>query len=102
MSTAFTRSRWSCIAKGWYKSLTEAITHGGIGNDCKVHVRAVDAEKVERDGPKEHLHDVSGVLVPGGFGSRGIEGKIAAIAFAREERAPFLGICLVMRGAGVE
>ena len=88
--------------KDSYKSLTEAITHGGIANDCQVHVRAVDAEKVERDGPKEHLHDVSGVLVPGGFGSRGIEGKIAAIAFAREERVPFLGICLGMQCAVIE
>jgi CTP synthase len=88
--------------KDSYKSLTEAITHGGIANDCQVHVRAVDAEKVERDGPKEYLHDVSGVLVPGGFGSRGIEGKIAAIAFAREERVPFLGICLGMQCAVIE
>jgi CTP synthase len=88
--------------KDSYKSLTEAIIHGGIANDCQVRVKAVDAEKVERDGPKEHLHDVSGVLVPGGFGSRGIEGKIAAIAFAREERVPFLGICLGMQCAVIE
>ena len=88
--------------KDSYKSLTEAIIHGGIANDCQVHVKAVDAEKVERDGPKEHLHGVSGVLVPGGFGGRGIEGKIAAIAFAREERVPFLGICLGMQCAVIE
>ena len=88
--------------KDSYKSLTEAIVHGGISNDCQVHIKAVDAEKVERDGPKAHLHDVSGVLVPGGFGSRGIEGKIAAIAFAREERVPFLGICLGMQCAVIE
>jgi CTP synthase len=88
--------------KDSYKSLAEAIIHGGIANDCQVHVKAVDAEKVERDGPKEHLHDVSGVLVPGGFGSRGIEGKIAAIAFAREERVPFFGICLGMQCAVIE
>ncbi len=88
--------------KDSYKSLTEAIIHGGIANDCQVHIKAVDAEKVERDGPKEYLHDVSGILVPGGFGSRGIEGKIAAIAFAREERVPFLGICLGMQCAVIE
>jgi CTP synthase len=85
-----------------YKSLFEAIAHGGIANDCKVTIKAVDAEKVERDGPKEHLADVSGVLVPGGFGSRGIEGKIAAIGFAREELIPFFGICLGMQCAVIE
>jgi len=85
-----------------YKSLTEAIAHGGIANECQVTIKAVDAEKIERDGPKDHLHDVSGVLVPGGFGSRGIEGKIAAIAYAREELVPFLGICLGMQCAVIE
>ncbi len=85
-----------------YKSLFEAIAHGGIANDCRVTVKAVDAEKVERDGPKDHLADVSGVLVPGGFGSRGIEGKIAAIAYAREEQIPFFGICLGMQCAVIE
>ena len=85
-----------------YKSLFEAIAHGGIANDCRVTVKAVDAEKIERDGAKEHLADVSGVLVPGGFGSRGIEGKIAAIGFAREELIPFLGICLGMQCAVIE
>ena len=88
--------------KDSYKSLTEAITHGGIASDCQVLVKAVDAEKVEGDGPKAHLHGVSGILVPGGFGSRGIEGKIAAVAFAREERIPFLGICLGMQCAVIE
>jgi CTP synthase len=85
-----------------YKSLFEAIGHGGIANDCQVIIKAVDAEKIERDGPKEHLHDVAGVLVPGGFGSRGVEGKIAAIAFAREELLPFFGICLGMQCAVIE
>ncbi len=85
-----------------YKSLNEAITHGGIANECQVTIQAVDAEKIERDGPKDHLHDVSGVLVPGGFGSRGIEGKIAAIAYAREELVPFFGICLGMQCAVIE
>jgi CTP synthase len=85
-----------------YKSLFEAITHGGIANDCQVIIKAVDAEKIERDGPKDHLHDVSGVLVPGGFGGRGIEGKIAAISYAREELVPFFGICLGMQCAVIE
>ncbi len=85
-----------------YKSLNEAITHGGIANECQVTIQAVDAEKIERDGPKDHLHDVSGVLVPGGFGSRGIEGKITAIAYAREELVPFFGICLGMQCAVIE
>ncbi len=88
--------------KDSYKSLYEAIGHGGIGNDCQVTVKPVDAEKIERDGPKDHLHDVQGILVPGGFGSRGIEGKIAAIAFAREELIPFFGICLGMQCAVIE
>ncbi len=85
-----------------YKSLNEAIAHGGIANDCQVIIKPVDAEKIERDGPKEHLHEVAGVLVPGGFGVRGIEGKIAAIAYAREELVPFLGICLGMQCAVIE
>jgi CTP synthase len=85
-----------------YKSLNEAIAHGGIANDCQVAIRTVDAEKIERDGPKDHLRDVAGVLVPGGFGSRGIEGKIAAIRYAREELVPFFGICLGMQCAVIE
>jgi CTP synthase len=85
-----------------YKSLFEAITHGGIANECQVTIKAVDAEKIERDGPKEHLADVTGVLVPGGFGGRGIEGKIAAITYAREELVPFFGICLGMQCAVIE
>ncbi|HTX51923.1 MAG TPA: CTP synthase [Candidatus Baltobacteraceae bacterium] len=85
-----------------YKSLNEAIHHGGIANDCQVIIKAVDAEKIERDGPKEHLADVSGVLVPGGFGGRGIEGKVAAISYAREELIPFFGICLGMQCAVIE
>ncbi len=85
-----------------YKSLNEAITHGGIANDCRVTIKPVDAEKIERDGPKEYLYDVTGVLVPGGFGNRGIEGKIAAITYAREELIPFFGICLGMQCAVIE
>src|SRR5574342_498575 len=85
-----------------YKSLNEAIVHGGIANECQVTIRPVDAEKIERDGPKTYLRDVSGVLVPGGFGVRGIEGKIAAITYAREELVPFFGICLGMQCAVIE
>src|SRR3990172_2813659 len=88
--------------KDAYKSLMEAIAHGGIANNCGVEVRSVEAEQIERDGPKPHLNDVQAVLVPGGFGARGIEGKIAAIAFAREERIPFFGICLGMQCAVIE
>jgi CTP synthase len=85
-----------------YKSLFEAITHGGIANECQVTIKAVDAEKIERDGPKDHLAEVAGVLVPGGFGGRGIEGKILAITYAREELVPFFGICLGMQCAVIE
>ncbi len=88
--------------KDAYKSLMEAITHGGIANDAHVRVRPVDAEKVERDGPKDYLGDVSGLLVPGGFGVRGVEGKIAAIQYAREEGIPFFGICLGLQCAVIE
>lgn len=85
-----------------YKSLTEAIAHGGIANDCRVEIKAVEAERIEQEGPKECLHDVAGILVPGGFGIRGIEGKIMAITYAREEGIPFLGICLGMQCAVIE
>lgn len=88
--------------KDAYKSLTEAISHGGIANDCRVEIKAVEAERIEQEGPKKCLHDVAGVLVPGGFGIRGIEGKVAAITYAREEGVPFLGICLGMQCAVIE
>jgi len=88
--------------KDAYKSLTEAIAHGGIANDCMVQVKGVDAERIEREGGEENLEDVSGILVPGGFGGRGIEGKISAIRFAREKKVPFLGICLGMQCAVIE
>ncbi|MCZ6550590.1 MAG: CTP synthase [candidate division NC10 bacterium] len=88
--------------KDAYKSLNEAISHGGIANDCRVEIKTVEAERIEQEGPKECLHDVAGVLVPGGFGIRGIEGKVAAITYAREEGIPFFGICLGMQCAVIE
>ncbi|MFQ5532868.1 MAG: CTP synthase, partial [Candidatus Methylomirabilales bacterium] len=88
--------------KDAYKSLTDAISHGGIANDCRVEIRAVEAERIEEEGPKRCLNDVAGILVPGGFGIRGIEGKITAITYAREEGIPFLGICLGMQCAVIE
>jgi CTP synthase len=88
--------------KDSYKSLTEALAHGGIANDARVELAWVDAEQMERDGPGPHLADIHGLLVPGGFGDRGIEGKIAAIQWAREQGVPFFGICLGMQCAVIE
>ena len=88
--------------KDSYKSLAEALTHGGIAHEARVNVSWIDAEHVERDGPAAHLADVDGLLVPGGFGDRGIEGKIGAIRYARERGLPFLGICLGMQCAVIE
>jgi CTP synthase len=85
-----------------YKSLNEALTHGGIANDARVEVRWVDAELVEKDGPAAHLAGVDGILIPGGFGERGVEGKIAAVEHARVNRIPFFGICLGMQCAVIE
>ncbi len=85
-----------------YKSLAEALTHGGIANDCRVYLKYVDSEKIETDGIDGQLDDVDGVLVPGGFGERGTEGKILAIEYARTGKIPFFGICLGMQMAAVE
>ena len=90
-----------------YKSLNEALTHGGIGNNAKVLLEFIDSEMIEKDEGESNpalqtLRQVDGVLVPGGFGSRGIEGKIQAIRYARENKVPFLGICLGMQMAVVE
>jgi CTP synthase len=85
-----------------YKSIYEALTHAGIANDARVRFRKVQAQDVERDGVEKHLRGAGGILVPGGFGDRGIEGKIEAIRHAREHRIPFLGICLGMQCACVE
>jgi len=85
-----------------YKSLNEALVHGGIANDCRVKLKFVDSEKVEADGLGNALDDVDGVLVPGGFGIRGIEGMVIAAQFSRENNIPYFGICLGMQMAVVE
>ena len=85
-----------------YKSLTEALIHCGAHLDTRVNIKWVDSEKVEDDGAEKYLNDCDAVLVAGGFGERGIEGKILAIQYARENKIPFLGICLGMQLAMVE
>ena len=85
-----------------YKSIIESFTHAGVANDVHVNLRWVDAEKIEQDGPAAWLEHADGILVPGGFGDRGTEGKIAAVRYARENGVPFLGICLGLQMAVVE
>jgi len=85
-----------------YKSLTEALIHAGANLDVKIKIKWVDSEKVESDGAKKYLNGVDGILVAGGFGNRGVEGKIASIEYARVENIPFLGICLGMQLSMVE
>ena len=88
--------------KDSYKSLSEALIHGGIANDARVDIIWIDAEEVERNNTGIIPEDINGILIPGGFGARGIEGKIKAITYAREKRIPFLGICLGMQCAVIE
>ena len=85
-----------------YKSMYEALKHAGAAHDCAVEVLRVDAEHLEKDGAEQHLKGVAGILVPGGFGNRGIEGKILAAQYARENKIPYLGLCLGMQIAIVE
>jgi len=85
-----------------YKSIIESFTHAGVANDIHVNLRWVDAEKIEEDGPEKWLDSVCGILVPGGFGERGTEGKITAVRYARENRVPYLGICLGLQMAVIE
>jgi CTP synthase len=85
-----------------YKSLHESLVHGGLANDAKVELRYINAEDLEGDNPAELLAGCHGILVPGGFGSRGVAGKIRAITHAREQQIPFFGICLGMQLAVVE
>ena len=85
-----------------YKSIYESLVHAGICNDVRVAIRKVDSEDLQKKGPEKLLKGVSGILVPGGFGSRGIEGKIKAVKYARENKIPFLGLCLGMQCAVIE
>jgi len=85
-----------------YKSLTEALIHCGAHLDSRVNIKWVDSEKVEEDGAQKYLNDCDGILVAGGFGERGVEGKIQSIQYARENKVPFLGICLGMQLSMVE
>ncbi|WP_342104838.1 CTP synthase [Methylobacterium sp. SI9] len=88
--------------KDAYKSLTEALTHGGISHRVKVNLEWIEAEVFEREDPAPFLEGLNGILVPGGFGQRGAEGKIRAARFAREKRIPYLGICFGMQMAVIE
>lgn len=85
-----------------YLSVNESVAHGGIRNDSAVEIVRIDAEDIERDGAAAHLAGLDGVLVPGGFGDRGTEGKVAAVQYARENKIPYLGLCLGMQIAVVE
>jgi CTP synthase len=85
-----------------YKSLNEALRHGGIPNDCRVNLEFIDSEKIHENNCREIVGDADGILVPGGFGSRGIEGKIYTAKYAREEKIPYFGICLGMQIAVIE
>jgi CTP synthase len=84
-----------------YKSLTEALTHAGIHTESKVRIHYIDSEEIEKNGV-DVLKTMDAILVPGGFGRRGTEGKIAAIRYARENKVPYLGICLGMQLAVIE
>jgi CTP synthase len=88
--------------KDSYKSLNEALIHGGIANRCRVNLHYVDSESLRKEGAERFLSEADGILVPGGFGDRGIEGKIMAVNYARTLQVPFLGICLGMQLAIVE
>jgi CTP synthase len=85
-----------------YKSLNEALDHGGIANECAVDIVHVDSELIEKGGVPAEVKTADGILVPMGFGPRGTEGKIAAVRFARESNVPFLGICFGMQMAVIE
>ena len=88
--------------KDAYKSIYEAIDHAGISNFAQIRIGRIRSEDVENEGPERLLSGYDGILVPGGFGERGIEGKVAAIRFARERNIPFFGICLGMQCAVIE
>jgi CTP synthase len=85
-----------------YKSVYESITHAGIANNCRINVRRIDAEDLEKRNGVARLHGLDGILVPGGFGDRGTEGKIIAAKYARENKVPYYGICLGLQIAVIE
>jgi CTP synthase len=88
--------------KECYKSLSEALVHGGIDHETRVNINWIESEDIERQGTERILREADGILIPGGFGSRGIEGKITTIRYARERQIPFLGLCLGMQCATIE
>jgi len=88
--------------KECYKSLAEALVHGGIDHETRVNIAWIESEDVERQGTERILRECDGILIPGGFGARGIEGKIITIRYAREHQIPFLGLCLGMQCATIE
>ena len=88
--------------KECYKSLAEALVHGGIDHETRVNITWIESEDIERQGTERILREADGILIPGGFGSRGIEGKITTIRYARERQVPFLGLCLGMQCATIE
>lgn len=85
-----------------YISVIEAVKHGGFANNTKVNIEIVNCENINNENAKDVLGKYNGIIVPGGFGNRGIDGKIATIKYARENNIPFLGICLGMQMAVVE
>lgn len=85
-----------------YLSVNESLVHGGIRNDCEVEVVHIDAEDIEKEGPDAQLGNLNGILVPGGFGDRGTEGKIIASKYAREKNLPYFGLCLGMQIAVID
>lgn len=85
-----------------YKSIYESLIHGSIENDAELNIKKVDSEDIEKHGAEKYLKSVDGILIPGGFGQRGIEGKIKAVRYVRENKIPFLGICLGMQIAVIE
>jgi CTP synthase len=90
------------MLKDAYKSIIEAFIHAGVHSDARVELVWVSSEEIKKGGAEKYLHDVDGLLIPGGFGERGVEGKIEAIRFARENDLPFFGICLGMHCAVIE
>jgi CTP synthase len=88
--------------KDSYKSIAESFVHAGVANDARVKLEWVEAEDIEKNGAEKYLANVRGLLVPGGFGNRGSEGKVLAIKYAREKKIPFFGICLGLQCAVIE